>query len=29
MVGLDPEMARIVAKEFDELVAFEKEMYDQ
>ena len=27
MVGLDPEMARIVEKEFDELVEFENEMY--
>ena len=28
MVGLDPEMARIVEKEFDELVEFEREVYD-
>ena len=27
MVGLDPEMAAIVEKEFDELVDFEAEMY--
>lgn len=27
MVGLDEEMARIVAKEYDELVEFENEMY--
>ena len=27
MVGLDPETAKIVAKEFDELVEFEKEAY--
>ena len=26
-LGLDPEMARIVEKEFDELVEFENEMY--
>ena len=28
MVGLDPEMAKIVEKEFDELVEFEREVYD-
>lgn len=28
MVGLDPEMAKIVEKEFDELVEFEKEMFE-
>ena len=28
MVGLEPEMAKIVAKEFDELVEFEREVYD-
>lgn len=29
MVGLDPEMARIVEKEFDELVQFEESVYDR
>ena len=29
MVGLEPEMARIVEKEFDELVEFEKRVYDK
>ena len=28
MVGLDEKMARIVEKEFDELVEFEKEIYE-
>jgi hypothetical protein len=27
MVGLEPEMAAIVEKEFDQLVEFEKEVY--
>lgn len=29
MVGLDPEMAKIVEKEFDELVQFEETVYDK
>ena len=29
MVGLEPEMARIVEKEFDELVEFEKKVYER